>query len=151
MSWSFKNTEKPLDPKIQETLRKYGDIIDLPHYVSKTRPQMSLHGRAGQLAPFAALRGHSDAIEETARITENEVYLDESSIFLINEKLKIVRENLGQNQEVTITYFEPDQKKDGGKYVSAVGIVKKIDEIEGEVVFVDNKSVKINHILDIEL
>lgn len=136
---------------IEETLKKYGDIIDMPHHVSKTRPQMSLHGRAGQFAPFAALRGHSDAIDETARITENEVYLDESSIFLINEKLKIVRENIGKSQKVTITYFEPDQKKDGGKYVSVTGKVKKIDEVEGVVVFVDNKKVKINHILDIEL
>ena len=48
----------------------YDDIINLPHHVSKHHPQMSMHDRAAQFAPFAALTGHSDAIEETARQAE---------------------------------------------------------------------------------
>lgn len=46
---------------------RYDDIIQLPHYQSKTRPHMSLHDRAAQFAPFAALTGHEAAIEETTR------------------------------------------------------------------------------------
>ncbi len=50
-------------------MEKYGDIINLPHHVSKVHPQMSLENRAAQFAPFAALTGYHEAIEETARIT----------------------------------------------------------------------------------
>ena len=48
----------------------YDDIINLPHHVSKRHPQMSMMNRAAQFAPFAALTGHSDAIEETVRQSE---------------------------------------------------------------------------------
>ena len=43
---------------------KYDDIIDLPHHVSKRHPQMSMQSRAAQFAPFAALTGFEDEIEE---------------------------------------------------------------------------------------
>ena len=41
----------------------YDDIINLPHHVSKTHPQMPLIDRAAQFAPFAALTGYNDALE----------------------------------------------------------------------------------------
>ena len=50
-------------------IKKYDDIINLPHYISKKHPQMSMEERAAQFAPFAALVGYEDAVEETARIT----------------------------------------------------------------------------------
>ncbi len=49
----------------------YSDIINLPHHVSKTHPQMSMWNRAAQFAPFAALTGYENAISETAK--ENEI------------------------------------------------------------------------------
>lgn len=49
---------------------KYDDIINLPHHQSKTHPQMSRYDRAAQFSPFAALTGHDDAIQETARLNE---------------------------------------------------------------------------------
>ncbi len=42
----------------------YEDILYLPHHQSKDRPHMSLHDRAAQFAPFAALSGYEEAIEE---------------------------------------------------------------------------------------
>jgi len=42
----------------------YEDIINLPHHVSKHHPRMSMHNRAAQFAPFAALSGYNDAIHE---------------------------------------------------------------------------------------
>lgn len=48
----------------------YDDIINLQHHVSKKHPQMSMMNRAAQFAPFAALTGHSDAIQETVRQNE---------------------------------------------------------------------------------
>ena len=55
----------------------YKDIINLPHHVSKKHPQMSMHDRAAQFAPFAALSGHSEAIEETANLAGQKIELDE--------------------------------------------------------------------------
>ena len=46
---------------------KYDDIIDLPHHVSATHPQMSMHARAAQFAPFAALSGHHAAALRAGR------------------------------------------------------------------------------------
>lgn len=48
-------------------MEMYDDIINLPHHVSKKHPQMTMHQRAAQFAPFAALTGHNKAIEETAK------------------------------------------------------------------------------------
>ena len=53
----------------------YSDIIHLPHHVSKTHPQMSMHDRAAQFSPFAALTGYDSAILETARLTEEKITL----------------------------------------------------------------------------
>ena len=52
-------------------MSRYDDIINLPHHVSPTRKQMSMHDRAAQFAPFAALVGYDDAVAETARLTES--------------------------------------------------------------------------------
>ena len=46
----------------------YEDIINLPHHTSKKHPRMSLEARSAQFAPFAALVGYEDAIEETTKI-----------------------------------------------------------------------------------
>ena len=56
---------------------KYDDIINLPHPESKKHPRMSLQDRAAQFSPFAALTGHSAAIDETARLTERKLELNE--------------------------------------------------------------------------
>ena len=93
---------------------KYDDIIHLPHHVSKRHPQMSLQNRAAQFSPFAALTGHEDAIRETARQTDSFAELDEDRKELLNRQLQFIKAMLAQKPECEITYFQPDQKKDGG-------------------------------------
>lgn len=44
----------------------YADIIDMPHPEPKKHPRMSLHDRAAQFAPFAALTGLDDMMKDTA-------------------------------------------------------------------------------------
>ncbi len=56
----------------------YDDIINLPHHVSKRHPQMPMWNRAAQFAPFSALTGYDDAIQETAK--ENERMYNETRI-----------------------------------------------------------------------
>lgn len=132
----------------QET-HKYDDIINLPHHVSKRHPQMSLLNRAAQFSPFAALTGHEAAIEETARLTESFIELDEDRKGQLDEQLRIIRENLEQKPECEITYFQPDEKKTGGSYATICGRIKKIDEYEHQIIFTDGKALPIKHLYSI--
>lgn len=128
----------------------YDDIIHLPHHTSKSRPQMSAHDRAAQFSPFAALTGYDSAIAETARLTATRIELEESSKVALNEKLMIIQEHLADQIEVSITYFQSDEKKSGGSYVTATGCVKKIDKREHAVIMQDTTKIPISDILDID-
>ena len=50
----------------------YEDIMNLPHHISKKHPRMKMEERAAQFAPFAALTGYGDAVEETVKVNEKE-------------------------------------------------------------------------------
>lgn len=129
----------------------YDDIIDLPHHVSATRPQMSMMDRAAQFSPFAALTGYDAAIKETVRLTDQKIDLDDYEKEEINDKIQLITEHLGEDFEVVITYFQPDSRKAGGAYVDAVGIVKKIDEYDRVIILQDGKKIPIDDILDIDM
>lgn len=128
----------------------YEDILHLPHHVSKKHPPMSRLDRAAQFSPFAALTGYEAAVEETARLTDRRIELDESEKGSIDQRLTMVQERLPAPTEVTITYFMPDKKKAGGVYVSVSGTVKKIDDYERTVVLSDGTSISINDILCVD-
>ncbi len=119
----------------------YADIIDLPHHVSQKHPQMPMEKRAAQFSPFAAVSGHDDAIGETARFTEEQLELSDDEIAVIDEKLQWLREHIKEQPEVTVTYFQPDEKKNGGAYVTVTGSAKKIDKVlvlrDGTVIPID--------------
>ena len=108
-----------------ESEEKYGDILNLPHHQSKVHPQMSIYDRAAQFSPFAALTGHEAAIKETARLTEEQVELDEDKQEELNEKLQTLIAYATEHPTVSVTYFKPDDKKTGGEYVTATGIFQK--------------------------
>ena len=128
----------------------YRDIIGLPHPVSAARPQMPRHDRAAQFSPFAALTGYEDIIEESARLTDERLELSEERQFRINERLRLILENISDRPKVTITYFVPDKRKSGGAYVTVTGYVKLIDECDGTVIFTAHKTVSIADIYDID-
>ena len=128
----------------------YDSIINLPHHVSTTRPKMSLLDRAAQFAPFAALNGYDDAVKETARLTDGEAVLDDGQIAWLNERLMILSENTPTDTEVEITYFIPDEKKDGGKYLTVTGLVQKILEFEGLVIMQSCEKIPVEKIVSIE-
>ncbi len=129
--------------------RQYDDIINLPHHVSKKHPQMSLYMRSAQFAPFAALTGYEDAVKETAREVQERIEIDEELRSILDSKLQIIIENLKFNPEISITYFVPDLKKDGGEYVTVSGIVKKIDMYNQLIYLVNNIQISTNEIIDI--
>ena len=127
----------------------YEDIIHLPHPVSCNHEPMSVYDRAAQFSPFAALTGFDGAIQETARLTVQKIELDEMEKTILDEKLRIIQEQLNRQQQVEFLYFRPDERKTGGAYISARGIVNKIQEYDRVVVMQDGTSIPIDEIVDI--
>ena len=130
--------------------RKYNEIMGLPHHVSKNRPQMPMSDRAAQFAPFAALTGYDAAIKETGRLTDERIELDVEALSALDMKYQLLMEALDEAPEVTITYFQPDERKAGGKYVSAVGAVKKIDDFERRITMRDGTRIPTDDVLSID-
>lgn len=128
---------------------KYEDIINLPHHISKKHPQMTIEARAAQFMPFAALTGYDDEIKETARFTNRRIDLNEETKSILDNKIQMILEQILQRPIVTITYFIPDLKKDGGKYITISGIIKRIDEYKRVIVFEDKSEIPISEIVDI--
>lgn len=127
----------------------YDDIINLPHHVSSNREHMSILDRAAQFSPFAALTGYNGAIIETARLTDQRIELDEAEKNILDEKLRIMQEQLSRQQEIEIVFFRPDEMKVGGAYISLVGTVKKVEIYERAVVMQDGTWIPIEEIVDI--
>ena len=124
-------------------MSRYDDIINLPHHISPTRQRMSMHDRAAQFAPFAALVGYDDAVAETARLTETRPELDEQEQRAINERLAFIADHIHEHPEVRIKYFVPDEHKSGGAIVEVSGTVKKISATDGTIVMTDGCKIRL--------
>ncbi len=131
-------------------MKKYENIIDLPHHTSDKRPRMSRENRAAQFSPFAALTGYNAEINETARLTDEKLELSEDRINDINTKLQIIMDNIDEYPEVTVEYFVPDEKKSGGSYIKIIGNIRRIDEHERILIMKDNHTVPIDDIYSID-
>ena len=129
---------------------KYDKIMGLPHHVSTTRPQMSMPDRAAQFAPFAALTGYDAAIKETGRLTDERIELDEEALTALDMRYQLLMDAFDDAPEVTITYFQPDDRKAGGKYVSAVGAVKKVDDFERRITMQNGTKIPMDDVLSID-
>ena len=130
--------------------RKYNEIMGLPHHVSKNRPQMPMSDRAAQFAPFAALTGYDAAIKETGRLTDERIELDVEALSALDMKYQLLMEALDEAPEVTITYFQPDERKAGGKYITATGAVKKVDDFERRITMRDGTRIPMDDVLSID-
>ena len=128
---------------------KYDDIINMPHHISKKHPRMSLENRSAQFASFAALTGYEDEVEETARITDKRIEITDEIKSKINMKLQIIQETIKTKPKVTIKYFIPDNKKEGGSYKTVTSNVLKIDQYKKLVVLKDNTKIFISDIINI--
>lgn len=115
----------------------YEDLLHLPHHKASNRPQMSLHDRAAQFSPFAALSGFDGVIAETGRLTGRRKALEEEEKERLNRKLALIGERIrdGYHPRVTVAFFVPDGLKDGGEYREYTGRVRKIDPVAGTVQF----------------
>ena len=130
---------------------RYDDILNMPHHVSSTRPHMSMHDRAAQFSPFAALVGYDDAVKETARQTNEKQELTADKIADLNQKIAFLTKHADERPEITIEYFIPDEKKTGGKYVTLSGNFRRIDEYNHNMVFTSGEEIPLNDIFEIKL
>ncbi len=129
--------------------RAYSDIIDHPRHQSATRPHMSLHDRAAQFSPFAALVGYNAAVEEAGRLTERQIILDEDAVTRLDETMRELLSRESAHPEITVTCFVRDERKEGGSYVGKSGEIKRIDTYRRCIVFIDGSEVSFGDIIDI--
>ena len=134
----------------QKPRKPYEDMLELPHPVSKTHPQMPRRDRAAQFAPFAALTGYEEAVREAARLTEEKMILDEDSKEQLDWKLRCLQEKVKEKPTITVTYFLEDEKKKGGKYVTVTGVLKKIDSYTHQFVLESGEEIPVEDIVSLE-
>ena len=129
---------------------KYEEILNVPRWEPRSRVRMPMEKRAAQFQPFDPLEGYSDEVEETARVTDAERWLDETSVDFINRQLAELAQRIREQPGVTVTFFEPDGRKSGGAYRTVSGKVKKLDEYGGQMVLADGTVIPLERILSLE-
>ena len=127
---------------------KYEMIINMQRPRTEKHPKMPRLDRAAQFAPYAALSGYEDAVEETARLTEGKIELDEGEIEKINSTLTRLSVS-PPDTKVKLTFFRPDKKKVGGAYVTTSGEIAKIDETKGEITLIGGMPIPFANLLEI--
>jgi len=129
---------------------KYDDIIHLSHPTSPRHPRMPAADRAAQFSPFAALSGHDDAIQETARLTDCKIELAEDEKTKLDRNMLTLIAMLSEQPEVVVTYYVPDFNKDGGAYITHAGNLKKIDPISHTLFFTDGTMIEPEDVLSLD-
>jgi hypothetical protein len=124
-------------------MRNYDDIINLSRPQYNDLPPMSIHDRAAQFSPFAALVGYDAAVEETARLTDSRREMEEDEINELNRQLSELNKRLSERPRIRVTYFIRDRKKEGGRYASKIGNARTIDQAENRIIFTDGESVPV--------
>lgn len=132
-------------------MNRYEDMLRLPHPVSQKRQPMSVHDRAAQFAPFAALTGYDAVLYETGRLTESCPLLAGEAIATLDRSLQAVARCLPKPCPVHLTYFRPDGQKEGGKILSFNTTVKKLDLYTGVLYLEGDGEVPIHLLLALEL
>lgn len=111
---------------------------------------MAMRERAAQFAPFRALSGYEQAIWETTRQTDAPPSPDESRAAALNEKLLLLQAYQEERPEVSVTFFRPDERKEGGAYETVSGRLKRIDPVENRLLLLSGERIPIADIAALE-
>ncbi len=134
---------------MSEKAGPYDDILNLPRHVSNRHPHMAAAERAAQFSPFAALTGYGDVIRETGRLTGRRIDLDEEARARLDQKLHQLTDGDAAGSPVSITYFLPDDRKEGGVYVTATGTIRRIDDVRRTIILTDGSVISAEDVLEI--
>lgn len=132
-------------------MRNYEDIQNHKRYQLKHHTPMSLESRAAQFAPFAALVGYDEEIGEAARSTDGREELSEDAIDALNQAFQKLLEHEEERPLVMVIYFQPDAKKDGGKYMTYTGNFRFYDAEKRVMKFVDGMMISVEQMCRIEI
>lgn len=130
-------------------MSKYDEIINIQHFDPVNHKRMSIMERAAQFSSFAALTGYSESVKETARLTKGKKELSEDMKNEIDMKLQLIMDHLDEKPEVSVIYFIKDKKKSGGDYSEYKGVIRRIDVVNGKIIFMDKTTIDLNNIVDI--
>ncbi len=131
-------------------MNKYDEIINIPHFDPVNHPRMSIMERSAQFSSFAALTGYSESVKETARLTKGKIELSEDMKSEIDMKLQVIEDHIKEKLEVIVLYFIKDKKKTGGDYKEYTGIIRRIDKVNGKIIFIDKTSISLKDIIDVK-
>lgn len=129
---------------------KYEDMLYLPHPEPRHHVRMSRSNRAAQFAPFAALTGYEELVQEAGRTTEREVILEEEVLLRINEQLTELEKHIAHRPFITITFFERDEKKEGGAYRTLTQRLCKMNRYEKKLTLESGIQIQMESIQSIE-
>ena len=135
---------------MNEDIKRYDDIIHLPHPEPSTHPRMTMENRAAQFSPFAALTGYDEATREEARLTDEKKELSDDMIEMLDARLAVLEQHLKEHPSITVTYFHQDEKKSGGRYITVSGNLKNLDALKHILHMTDNTKIPIEDIRLIE-
>lgn len=130
--------------------QKYSEILYERYQGSKNHRKMTNSARAAQFMPFAALTGYDDSIHEASRQTTQKKELTEQEKETLDYKLKSILEE-NQHPKIQITYFEKDDTKSGGEYITEELEIKKIDMVEHKICFKNHISILIEDVIEVSL
>lgn len=128
---------------------RYEDMLHMPHHVSSTRPHMTLEERAAQFSPFAALTGYGDLLSETARQTEAWMEPGADDISRLDTCLQVLQQHLPERPAVTVTFFQPDSRKEGGSYRTLTGTLHRIDPLKRVLILDSGEVVPLRYLTDL--
>ena len=136
---------------MSKKISRYSDIIDLPHHQSVRRPHMSVYNRAAQFAPFAALVGYDEMVQDMAdyRLLDQRIILSDDDKVLLDRKIHLLKDRIKENPEIKVIYFEEKESHSKGEYIAYSGKIKKVEEYPAAIVFVDGKKVLVEDIVQI--
>lgn len=132
-------------------MNPYDDLLGCPRPRTERRLPMPMEKRAVQFAPFAALTGYDDAVQETERQTDRRPELAEDRAEALDHRLRWLREHLDEAPEITVTWFIPDARKAGGACRTRSCRVKRLDARRGLLLLPDEECVPIAELLDLQI
>lgn len=130
---------------------RYEDILHMKRPVSVKHPRMSLYDRAAQFSPFAALTGHEEVIEETGRLTGEKMDLTEQKKEQLDRRLQMLRGHLCEKPTVAITFFQKDEKKEGGCYLTVTERLVGVNDYEKYILLGTGERIHVEDIYEIEI
>lgn len=132
-------------------MEQYEDMLLMQRPTSTKHPRMSLYDRAAQFSPFAALTGHEEIIGETGRVTDEKVVLTEQKKEELDRILHVLMEQREETPLVQVTYFRPDDKKEGGCYLTATKRLVRVNRRERFLLFEDGLQISVDDIYELNM